>query len=33
MEKVFAQDQGLGVLAQYNGRPDMSQQDKDLQGE
>jgi hypothetical protein len=31
MERLFADDRGLGVLVEYNGRPDMSQRDKDLQ--
>ncbi|HWU11561.1 MAG TPA: hypothetical protein VN520_35290 [Streptomyces sp.] len=31
MDRLFANDRGLGVLVEYNGRPDMSERDKDLQ--
>ncbi|WP_030273011.1 hypothetical protein [Streptomyces sp. NRRL B-24484] len=31
MERLFADDAGLGVLVKYNGRPDLTQQAKDLQ--
>ncbi|MGW0335494.1 hypothetical protein ACWD0J_27090 [Streptomyces sp. NPDC003011] len=31
MQRLFADDRGMGVLVDYNGRPDMSDQDKTLQ--
>jgi len=31
MEKLFAEDAGLGALVPYNGRPDMTGQAKDIQ--
>jgi hypothetical protein len=31
MQRLFADDRGLGVLVEYNGRPDMTDQDKALQ--
>ena len=31
MQRLFADDRGLGVLVDYNGRPDMTEQDKALQ--
>jgi hypothetical protein len=31
MARLFADDRGLGVLAEYNGRPDMSEQAKRIQ--
>ncbi|MFJ2628989.1 hypothetical protein ACIO6T_37945 [Streptomyces sp. NPDC087532] len=31
MDRLFADDRGLGVIVEYNGRPDMSERDKDLQ--
>ncbi|MEV5279708.1 hypothetical protein ACFYMW_25580 [Streptomyces sp. NPDC006692] len=31
MDRLFADDRGLGVLVEFNGRPDMSEQDRDRQ--
>ena len=31
MERLFADDAGLGVLVTYNGRPDLTEETKEVQ--